>query len=159
MIWAGFDPEYIKGLSWIQRQAPGPKTSTIRTLSDSLLSILRSREPFPSQHICRQGYGGDTATCIPLPRRPTVQTGLELLQAHVDRKREHLLILLPPGAICLINVLRSALGEDRAVSVRCRITLFLQTDTLFPAISLAGAGTSRRVVAWEICSTTQWENW
>lgn len=37
---AGFDPECIKGLSWIQRQAPGHKTSMIRTLSDSLSSFL-----------------------------------------------------------------------------------------------------------------------
>lgn len=75
----------------------------------------------------------------------------------MDRKKEHLHVLLRPGAICLINVLRSAIGEDCAVSVRCRIALFLQTDTLFPAISLAGAGTSRRAVAWEMCSTIQWE--
>lgn len=61
------------------------------------------------------------------------------------QKREHLQVL-PPGAVCLINVLRSAVGEDCAVSVRSRITLFLQTDTLFPAIRLAGAGSSRRAV-------------
>lgn len=74
------------------------------------------------------------------------------MQAHVDRKREHRQVL-PLGAICLINVLRSAIEEDFEESVRSRITLFLQTDTLLPAISLAGTGTSRRAVALEIRST------
>lgn len=52
-------------------------------------------------------------------------------------------------------MLRSAIREDCAVSAWSRITLFLQTDILFPAISLAGAGSSRGAAAQELCSKPQ----
>lgn len=66
--------------------------------------------------------------------------------------------VLPPfGVICSIKIIRSVVREDCTVSAQSGIALFLQTDTLFPALSLAGAGSSREAVAWELCSTPGWQ--
>lgn len=139
------------------RDSPGDKTSTITGLPDSLSSFLSSRESFPPQHISSQGCRDDTTAHTKLLRCSIVWMGVEYFKAYVDSRREKNLKRFATGVICLIKIIRSVVREDCTVSAQSGIALFLQTDTLFPALSLAGAGSSREAVAWELCSTPGWQ--